>query len=91
VKVAKFRYPGILTDRSRQGRPEWDSEDKQAERLSPESIAQVSLYFTWRWFIIVIVLQAYLYIVNQDKSAWTWELDRATFHFSSEIYLFTML
>lgn len=36
---------GILTDRSRQRRPDWDSDDKQAERLSPESIAQVSLLF----------------------------------------------
>jgi len=49
---------GILTDRSRQRRPDWDSDDKQGERLSPESIAQ-----------------SYLYLVNQDQSAWTWELD----------------
>ena len=25
--------------------------------------------------------KAYLYLVNQDHSAWTWELDRAGFHF----------
>ena len=36
---------GILTDSARLRRPEWDSEDKVAERLSPESIAQVSLFF----------------------------------------------
>jgi len=54
---------GILTDRSRQRRPEWDSDDKLAERLSPESIAQ-----------------AYLYLVNQDQSAWTWELDLRPAH-----------
>jgi len=54
---------GILTDRLRQFRPEWDLEEKQAERLSPESIAQ-----------------AYLYLVNQDKSAWTWELDLRPAH-----------
>jgi len=54
---------GILTDRSRQRSPEWDSQDKTAERLSPESIAQ-----------------AYLYLVNQDQSAWTWELDLRPAH-----------
>jgi len=54
---------GILTDRSRQRRPDWDSDDKQAERLSPESIAQ-----------------AYVYLVNQDQSAWTWELDLRPAH-----------
>ncbi|KAF8811369.1 short-chain dehydrogenase/reductase SDR [Phlegmacium glaucopus] len=54
---------GILTDRSRERRPDWDTEDKKAERLSPESIAQ-----------------AYLYLVNQDQSAWTWELDLRPAH-----------
>jgi NAD(P)-dependent dehydrogenase (short-subunit alcohol dehydrogenase family) len=54
---------GIVTERSRQFRPEWDSDDKKAERLSPESIAQ-----------------AYLYLVNQDQSAWTWELDLRPAH-----------
>jgi len=52
---------GILTDRSRERRPDW--EDKQAERLSPESIGQ-----------------SYLYLVNQDQSAWTWELDLRPAH-----------
>jgi len=54
---------GILTDRSLQRRPDWKSEDKKAERLSPEAIAQ-----------------AYLYLVNQDQSAWTWELDLRPAH-----------
>ena len=30
---------------ARQRRPEWDSDDKQAERLSPDSIAKVSSFF----------------------------------------------
>ena len=35
---------GILTDSARLRRPDWDSDDKIAERLSPESIAQVSFF-----------------------------------------------
>ena len=27
--------------------------------------------------MMIIALKAYLYLVNQDQSAWTWELDRA--------------
>ena len=33
------------------------------------------------------ILKAYLYLVNQDQSAWTWELDRTVF--SIELIFFT--
>ena len=79
-----INIPGILTDRTRQRRPEWDSDDKLAERLSPESIAQV-IYITPNMLdaIIYYFLKAYLYLVNQDQSAWTWELDRTSHSFLS--------
>lgn len=68
----------------RKYRPDWDSDDKQAERLSPESIALVCFFILRvEWCLMIITLKAYLYLVNQDKSAWTWELDRAAIHFPS--------
>ena len=76
--------PGILTDRSRQRRPEWDSDDKIAERLSPESIAKVLFFYSFQHGDSVIMYysqKAYLYLVNQEQSAWTWELDRTAIHF----------
>ena len=76
--------PGILTDRSRQRRPEWDSDDKIAERLSPESIAKVLSLYSFQHGDCVIMYysqKAYLYLVNQDQSAWTWELDRTAIQF----------
>ena len=77
-------FPGILTDRSRQRRPEWDSDDKIAERLSPESIAKVLFLYSFQHGDCVIMYysqKAYLYLVNQDQSAWTWELDRTAIQF----------
>jgi len=47
-------------------------------RLSPDSIASVScgpfVFFTS--IVYNDIQQAYHYLVNQDRSAWTWELDR---------------
>jgi len=41
---------------------------------------------------MLIAYKAYLYLVNQDQSAWTWELDRAAFSFLYSInLLFTPL
>ena len=45
-------------------------------RLRPEGITSVSLSFLSYRFIFDYNRQAYLYLVNQDRSTWTWELDR---------------
>ena len=45
-------------------------------RLDPESIAKVIDFFQINTGSIADFLQAYMYLVNQDRSAWTAELDR---------------
>ena len=71
---------GILTDRSRGRGPEWESNPDI--RLDPESIAKVRAYqcvCARRAFADRArrrPLQSYLYLAEQDRSAWTWELDR---------------
>jgi hypothetical protein len=53
---------------------EWTNDEDG--RLSPEGIASVSCSFLFIHLDFEDNQQAYHYLVNQDRSAWTWELDR---------------
>ena len=70
---------GILTDRRRDNHkndPSWDWDKNEDVRLSPESIASVSdPSGTWQ-NRPDFCSQTYLFLVNQDRSAWGWEIDR---------------
>jgi NAD(P)-dependent dehydrogenase (short-subunit alcohol dehydrogenase family) len=66
---------GILTSLSKERRNDKEWEQNEDVRLNPESIASV------RWNshycdTSLTQCQAYLYLSQQDRSAWTWELDR---------------
>ena len=69
---------GIATDMatSRKGE-EWAA--NRDVSLSPESIAKVSFYYILTDTALTRFSQSYLYLANQDRSAWTWELDRRLF------------
>lgn len=51
--------------------------DPEAVRLAPDSIAKVSLPVSRFWipWCMLNDVQSYLYLVNQDTAAWSWELD----------------
>jgi hypothetical protein len=44
--------------------------------LSPESIAKVRSCYILADTVVMCFSQSYLYLTGQDRSAWTWELDR---------------
>ena len=73
----KFRdAPGIDNDATRSRGGE-EGAANQDGKLSPESIAKVGSYDTPSFRRDPYhAFQSYLYLVNQDRSAWTWELDR---------------
>ena len=68
-------HPAILTDIQR-GRNSAEWANNENGRLTPEGIASVSLVFLNLHIDFDDNQQAYHYLVNQDRSAWTWELDR---------------
>ena len=53
--------------------------DDETHRVHPSSIARVSDMrrpFSDEADELAVTFQAYVYLSQQDKSAWTWELDR---------------
>jgi len=67
----------IITDLTKQFKksPEWEADENS--RLNPNSIAEVGSSIAHLLFLCELMRfhQSYLYLVNQDRSAWTWELD----------------
>jgi len=66
----------IITDLTKQFKksPEWEADENS--RLNPNSIAEVDpIHRTPIVSSELMHFQSYLYLVNQDRSAWTWELD----------------
>ena len=74
----------ISTERLADMRPELHK--NLDARLSPDSIAEVCISTSTRRTLMLKLLQSYLYLVNQDRSAWTWELDREWVSFDMSGY-----
>ena len=69
---------GILTDHPRGYASGEKSPD---QKLNPESIASVRTSLPLAPELLrTLNLQSYVYLANQDQSAWTWELDRKFAH-----------
>ena len=76
----------IITDRVKQAYGKSEEWAANADvRLDPESIGKVcnpddnSTHNKTKCYI-ANEIQAYLYLANQDRSAWTWELDLRPAH-----------
>ena len=71
----------ILTERWRvMFGDEWYAKatDDETHRVHPSSIARVSGMLVPIYDVadkLAVTFQAYVYLSQQDKSAWTWELD----------------
>jgi NAD(P)-dependent dehydrogenase (short-subunit alcohol dehydrogenase family) len=66
---------GILTDRSKGYKDaEWHANEDA--RLLPESIAKAGFSISFGALADTVIKQSYLYLAHQDRSSWTWELDR---------------